>query len=95
MKKKELEQRIGPDSVSKLRYLEAFAKMNGLAVKVKVKEGGPTGDFTVFIYDKNVKKSYMVGFDGTFDGYGKLTFDYCVNQGVMWLNKYISGYSQS
>lgn len=87
MTRKQLEERIGADSSEKLRKLEALAFENELLVMVRAIEGSSTGDFTIFIYDKKVKKDYMVGFDGSFKG--TISFNYCLAQSFDWIRDYM------
>ena len=89
MTHQELVKKIGSESAKKLYALYDFGGENGLKVKVRCVPNMVCGDFTIFIYDKRVKDSYMVGFDGSFDS-EKLSFDYCVAQSFVWIREYIS-----
>lgn len=82
---KELVNKIGSESKKKLDALFDFAEENGLKVKVRICPN--VCNFTIFIYDKKVKSTYMVGFDGNFDS-DKLTLDYCIGQSFEWIKKY-------
>lgn len=89
MKAREMfEYRIGYDSSKKLYSLEELAESNGLIVKVRT-FSTDCSDFCIFIYDKNVKSSYMVGFDGCFNSRYGMTIDYCIFQSVKWIEDYI------
>ena len=89
MTHQELVNKIGSESAKKLYSLYDFAGENGLKVRVRCVPNMVCGDFTIFIYDKKVKDSYMVGFDGDFGG-SHLTFDYCLEQSFLWIREYIS-----
>lgn len=86
MTHQEFVNKIGSESAKKLYVLYDFAGENGLKVKVRTYPND-CGDFCIFIYDKKVKSSYMVGFDGDFDS-DKLTIDYCIEQSFEWIKKY-------
>jgi hypothetical protein len=88
MTHQEFVNKIGSESAKKLYALYDLACENGLKVKVRT-FANVCGDFCIFIYDKKVKSSYMVGFDGNF-GDGKLTIDYCIGQAVEWINEYVA-----
>lgn len=45
-----------------------------------------TGDFTFFIYDKDVKKSYLVGFDGYWNS--DPSFDKCLEMTKKFIENY-------
>lgn len=81
--------KIGRESAKKLYALYDFASENGLKVKVRTYTN-VCGDFCIFIYDKKVKPSYMVGFDGDFDTSYELTFDYCADEAFKWIREYIN-----
>jgi len=89
MTHQELINKIGSESSKRLYALYDYAVENGLKVKVRCVPNMVCGDFTIFIYDKRVKSSYMVGFDGCFEG-SKLTFDYCLAQSFNWIKEYVS-----
>ena len=86
MTHQEFVNKIGGESAKKLYALYDFAGENGLKVKVRTYPNA-CGDFCIFIYDKKVKPSYMVGFDGDFED-SKLTIDYCIGQSFEWIRKY-------
>ncbi len=81
--------KIGSESAKKLYALYDLAGENGLKVKVRTYPN-VCGDFCIFIYDKAVKSSYMVGFDGDFAAEYHLSPDYCIEQAVKWIKKYVS-----
>ena len=85
MRHQEFVNKIGSESAKKLYALYDLGGENGLKVKVRTYPN-VCGDFCIFIYDKSVKSSYMVGFDGNFEG--SLSIDYCINQAVEWIKKY-------
>ena len=85
MTRKELIQKIGVESAAKLVELEKLAESKGLKVRVRTaRPNEMVGDFCIFIYDKSKKPSYMVGFDGCFDGM-YYDFNNCVEQSVEWI----------
>lgn len=59
MTHKEIINKIDKESEEKLNDLCKMAEENNPQVKVRAKKN----DFTIFIYDKKIKQSYMVGFD--------------------------------
>lgn len=66
--------------------LKSYAKKNGLDIKF-VNYRTATGDFHIFIYDKAVKSSYMVGLDGYWDtSYEPLSFKAGINAAYTWIN---------
>ena len=87
MTHQEFVNKIGVESAKKLYALYDFAAENGLKVKVRTYTN-VCGDFCIFIYDKKVKSSYMVGFDGEFDVSIGLTIDYCIDQSFAWIKEY-------
>ena len=84
----EFVKKIGEDVAKKLYALYDLAEKNGLKVKVRTYKNN-CGDFCIFIYDKKVKNSYMVGFDGYYNPDYKLTPEYCIGQSVWWIERYI------
>lgn len=85
MTHKEIINKIGKESEEKLINLCKLAKESNLQVKVRAKKN----EFTIFIYDKGIKSSYMVGFDGCFNG-DTFTFDHCIKQSEGWIKEYQS-----
>lgn len=76
------------DIITEINKLKAVAKKNCLEVRFhdhKTK----AGDFCIFIYDKSVRKSYMVGFDGLWGivEFSRLSFKYCLEQAYNWIEK--------
>ena len=69
----------------KLASVKDLAKRLGLSIVVR-----RTHDvyFTIFVYDKRVKKSYMVGFDGCFLD-DKFNFSHCLKQTEEWISGYV------
>ena len=73
------------DIIAKINKLKAVAKENGLEVRFR-NHTTNMGDFCIFIYDKSVRKSYMVGFDGNWNS-KKLTFNVCLRSAYSWIEK--------
>lgn len=73
------------DVIAKINKLKAVAKENGLEVRFR-NHTTNAGDFCIFIYDKSVRKSYMVGFDGNWNS-KKLTFNVCLRSAYKWIEK--------
>ena len=71
-----------------INKLKKVAKENGLEVRF---HGHRTnmGDFCIFIYDKSVRKSYMVGFDGLWGivEHSRLSFKSCLEKAYNWIDK--------
>jgi len=86
MTHKEFVYKIGAESANKLYALYDFAAENGLKVRVRTYTSA-CGDFCIFIYDKKVQSSYVVGFDGNFED-DKLTIDYCIEESFEWIKEY-------
>ena len=75
------------DVIAKINKLKAVAKENGLEVRFHDHKTN-MGDFCIFIYDKSVRKSYMVGFDGDWNSKNKkLTFNVCLRSAYNWIEK--------
>ena len=76
------------DITIEINKLKAVAKENGLEVRFHDHKTN-MGDFCIFIYDKSVRKSYMVGFDGLWGivEYSKLSFDVCLRSAYKWIEK--------
>lgn len=73
------------DIISKINELKAVAETHGLKVRFH-DHNTNMGDFCIFIYDKSVRKSYMVGFDGNWDS-KTLPFDVCLKSAYNWIEK--------
>ena len=73
------------DITTEIKKLKAIAKKNGLEVRFH-NHNTNAGDFCIFIYDKSVRKSYMVGFDGYW-GSKTLPFDVCLRSAYNWIEK--------
>ena len=69
-----------------INKLKAFAKENGLEVRFHDHKTN-MGDFCIFIYDKSVRKSYMVGYDGLWKiiENSMLSFESCLNSAYHWI----------
>jgi hypothetical protein len=76
------------DITTEINKLKAVAKENSLEVRFHDHKTN-MGDFCIFIYDKSVRKSYMVGFDGLWGivEYSKLSFDVCLRSAYKWIEK--------
>ena len=70
---------------TEINKLKKFAKENGLEIRFHDHKTN-MGDFCIFIYDKSVRKSYMVGFDGSW-GSKTLSFDVCLRSAYKWIEK--------
>lgn len=84
---KEFLKKIGEDSSKNLTELCSSASKNGLKVKVRTFKNN-CGDFCIFIYDKSVKSSYIVGFDGYYNS-KDLSIDACIDYANSWLSIYL------
>ena len=73
------------DITIEINKLKAVAKDNGLEVRFHDHKTN-MGDFCIFIYDKSVRKSYMVGFDGNW-GSKTLPFNVCLRSAYKWIEK--------
>jgi hypothetical protein len=73
------------DITAEINKLKVVAKENGLEVRFR-NHTANMGDFCIFIYDKSVRKSYMVGFDGNWNS-KKLTFNVCLRSAYKWIEK--------
>ena len=69
-----------------INKLKAIAKENGLEVRFRDHKTN-MGDFCIFIYDKSVRKSYIVGFDGLWEIIegSMLSFESCLNSAYYWI----------
>ncbi len=88
MNYKEFLKKIGEDSAKELTELCNFASKNGLKVKVRTFANN-CGDFCIFIYDKAVKPSYMVGFDGYYNS-EDLSINVCISYAFAWTIVYLN-----
>ncbi len=68
----------------KIKELKAVAKANGLDVRFRDHKTNQ-GDFCIFIYDKSIRKSYIVGYDGDW-GSKYISFDKCLASAYNWIN---------
>lgn len=88
MKLKDFLVKIGEENAKGFEELKSKAEEKGLIVRLRTYEM-PTGEFCIFIYDKAVKQSYMVGYDGyiapKFSGYD---FAYCLKESLKWVADY-------
>ena len=68
---------------AKINELKVIAKANGLKVRFRDHKTNQ-GDFCIFIYDKSVRESYIVGYDGDWKG-ETIDFDCCLRQAYRWI----------
>ena len=71
-----------------IQKLKQHAKEHGLKVRFR-DHTTAQGDFCIFIYDKSFRRSYAVGFDGSW-GIGKsnpCSFETCVKCAYKWIEK--------
>jgi len=68
---------------NKIKGLKETAKENGLEVRFHNHKTN-MGDFCIFIYDKSVRNSYMVGFDGNWNS-KYLSFEICLKDAYKWI----------
>ena len=73
------------DITIEINKLKAVAKDNGLEVRFHDHKTN-MGDFCIFIYDKSVRKSYMVCFDGSWVS-NTSPFDVCLRLAYNWIEK--------
>ncbi len=73
------------DITAEISKLKTVAKENGLEVRFH-KHTTNMGDFCIFIYDKSVRKSYIVGFDGSWNSKTS-PFDVCLRLAYNWIEK--------
>lgn len=73
------------DVKEEISKLKEVAKSNGLEVRFHDHKTN-MGDFCIFIYDKSVRKSYMVGFDGDWKS-DTTDFGFCLRQAYNWIEK--------
>lgn len=73
-------------------YLRLRSKCleNGMSIRVngvsKIDAWGE--EFCIFLYDKNVQKRYLVGYDGVWHG-GRYNFHKCLEQVLHYLDTYL------
>ena len=71
------------DITAEINKLKKVAKENGLEIRFR-NHTTNMGDFCIFIYDKSVRKSYMVGFDGNW--YSEIVpFNVCLRSAYKWI----------
>ena len=69
-----------------LKEIRELAKTKGMSVVMR--NGRYPNDFTIFIYDKRVKKSYLIGFDGNRTSQ-RLGLEQCCNQAKNYILNYV------
>lgn len=67
--------------------MKELAKNHKLEVRFRDK-AMPSEDFCIFIYDKRVQKSAIVGFDGSWNGIAELNFARCYQEAVDFIENY-------
>ena len=84
------------DIIIEINKLKKVAKENGLEVKFRNHKTN-MGDFCIFIYDKSVRKSYIVGFDGLWGivEFSRLSFKSCLEKAYNWIEKRDKRYIKS
>ena len=84
------------DIIIEINKLKKVAKENGLEVKFR-NHTTNMGDFCIFIYDKSVRKSYIVGFDGLWGivEFSRLSFKSCLEKAYNWIEKRDKRYIKS
>jgi hypothetical protein len=84
------------DITTEINKLKTVAKENGLEVRFR-NHTTNMGDFCIFIYDKSVRKSYMVCFDGYWNSnlQIELTFNACLRSAYHWIEKRDKRYIKS
>jgi hypothetical protein len=73
------------DITTEINKLKAVAKENGLKVRFHDHKTN-AGDFCIFIYDKSVRKSYIVGYDGYWNS-EVVPFNVCLRSAYHWIEK--------
>lgn len=73
------------DIKSEIEKLKKVAKENGLDVRFRGHKTNQ-GDFCIFIYDKSVRKSYIVGYDGSWKS-DTTDFGFCLSCAYNWIEK--------
>ena len=69
-----------------LKEIRDLAKSKGMSVVMR--KGSYPNDFTIFIYDKRVKKSYLIGFDGNRDS-KEFNLENCCNDAKNYILNYV------
>lgn len=69
-----------------LKEIKDLAKSKGMSVVMR--KGGYPNSFTIFVYDKRVQKSYLIGFDGNRTS-PRLGLEYCCNQAKDYILNYV------
>jgi len=79
------------DKKSRELYLRLRSKCleNGMSIRVNgVSNMDACGEFCIFLYDKNVQKDYLVGYDGVWYG-SRVDFNYCLEEVEHYLDTYL------
>lgn len=79
------------DKETRELYLRLRSKCleNGMGIRVKgVSKIDACGEFCIFLYDKNVQKGYLVGYDGVWHG-SRYGFYSCLEDVSHYLDTYL------
>lgn len=79
------------DEKTRELYLRLRSKCseNGMSIRVNgASKMDACGDFCIFLYNKNVQKRYLVGYDGVWHG-GIYGFNSCLEQVLHYLDTYL------
>jgi hypothetical protein len=84
------------DIIIEINKLKKVAKENGLEVRFHDHRTN-MGDFCIFIYDKSVRKSHIVGYDGLWEivEHSRLSFKSCLEKAYNWIEKRDKRYIKS
>ena len=70
-----------------IKRLKDLCKDKGLTIRF-IDKTNDAGDFTIFIYDKSVKSSYLIGYDGYWNPkHCDLTFKKCAQRALKYKKK--------
>lgn len=72
---------------SSIDELKQLADEHGLTIKFRNSTNN-TGDFTIFIYDKDKQSRYLVGYDGVWDSKYGLGFYKILDQSKKYIENY-------
>jgi len=71
--------------IKQINELKKVAKEHGLTVRFR-NTPNEQGDFCIFIYDKNFRESYAVGYDGDWNS-ECISFESCLRMAYKWIEK--------
>jgi len=85
--KSKIDETKNPSDI--INYLKDMGSIKGLEIKFRNKTTN-SGDFTIFIYDKSIKKNYLVGFDGDWSAKpdDDISFIQCAKMAEKYINDY-------